>query len=184
MSESRPAFDSVATQIESHQLVPAARPMSQFSIEWIGDDVVMFDAGLNRYHTLNRIAYDIWRMCDGVCSVAQIARELDRDSVSVEAAIAQLGESGLLLAADAHFDSRFPRRQLLKLVTAGVLGAAAIPVVTSITVPDSVSAQTPTCSATSQCQGQQCCCAVNGQPTGTCVAVQGCTGQAGHVCLN
>ena len=118
--------------------VPAARPLSDFCMERIGDEVVLFDSALNRYHTLNGFAFDIWRSCDGVHTMEQITnaaseRGVDARREVVEAAVTQLGEAGLLDAPESDFESTMHRRRMMKLVAAGAVGAVGIPVVASIT---------------------------------------------------
>jgi len=116
--------------------VPAARPLSDFCMERVGEDFVVFDAKMNRYHTLNHLAYTIWRSCDGALTPQQLAASMDgadTDLDLVEGAIAQLGESGLLQAHETDFESKMHRRKMMKLVAAGAVGAVGIPVVASIT---------------------------------------------------
>lgn len=130
--------------------VPAARPLEDFSLERVGDDVVLFDPGLNRYHTLNEPAFRIWRLCDGSRSAESIASSLDHGESTVEfvrAAIEQLGESGLLQAPEAGFASSMHRRHVIKLVAAGAVGAVGIPVVASITRLGPEASATPACVA-------------------------------------
>lgn len=116
--------------------VPAARPLNEFCTERVGDDVVLFDSSRDRYHTLNSLAFDIWRLCDGTRSIERIGSDLDRSGIANEAvisAIAELGESGLLQAPEDAFEATLHRRRLMKLAAAGVIGTVGIPVVASIT---------------------------------------------------
>jgi hypothetical protein len=136
----RPAAASIADSTVAQRSIPAARPIDQFCTEWIADNVVLFDAELNRYHTLNRPAFDIWRLCDGVRTVDLIAVEASSHRTAVESAIEQLGEAGLLEAPELSFESTVSRRKMLKLASAGVVGAVALPLVESITVPYAASA--------------------------------------------
>lgn len=137
-------------QAESHghwnpgKPVPAGRPLRDFCMERVGDDVVLYDSELNRYHTLIDLAYRIWRLCDGVRTSSQIAEATGSDEVacdSVDAAVAQLGESGLLVAPESAFNAGLHRGTMLKLVAAGTTGANGISVSASISIPDSASAQ-------------------------------------------
>jgi hypothetical protein len=57
-------------------------------------------------------------------------------------AVAELGESGLLVETEGHWDATVTRRRAAKLIAAGLAGAVGFPIVTSITVPDSASAET------------------------------------------
>lgn len=136
MSEQQDVRTGDIAGFDAAMPVPAARPLSDFCMERVGDEVVMFDAGRDRYHTLNEVAFAIWRACDGFADCRQIAYELrdwSLDVVAVEASIAQLGESGLLKASEEQFDSSLSRRRMVKLVAAGAVGAVGIPVVASIT---------------------------------------------------
>lgn len=131
--------------------VPAARSLNEFCTERVSDDVVLFDTALDRYHTLNSLAFDIWRLCDGTRSIHEIEIALDRKTTSTEAvaaAVAQLGESGLLQASEDDFDAAMHRRRLLKLAAAGAIGAVGIPVVASITRPSPAAA--------ASCPGEPC----------------------------
>jgi hypothetical protein len=152
--------------------VPAARPLSDFCMERVGDDVVLYDPVTSRYHTLNVSAFDIWRLCDGTRTAEQIGIALQRNGFyieAIEAAVAQLGESGLLQAPDDRFEARVYRRKLLKLAIAGAVGAAVLPVVKSITVPDAAAAVSngQPCSVSSQCDSG--CCRNGGVNVNTCV---------------
>lgn len=66
---------AMTTQIEQTP-VPAARPLSDFCMERVGDDVVLYDPENIQYHTLNAIAFDVWRLCDGSRSVEEMTRRL------------------------------------------------------------------------------------------------------------
>lgn len=112
---------------------PAARPLDAFGIERVGDEFVLFDVELNRYHTLNELAFAVWRRCDGDRRVAALAQEMSVRIDVVEAAIQQLGEAGLFLEPEDGFASSMHRRRMLKLVAAGAVGSIGIPVVASIT---------------------------------------------------
>ena len=98
--------------------VPAARPLSDFCMERVGDDVVLYDAVNVQYHTLNLFAYDVWRMCEQNRSVVNIVNALSRDRAEVHAegvllAISELGEAGLLAQPGSRLDPRLQRRRVL-----------------------------------------------------------------------
>lgn len=144
--------------------VPAARPLEAFGFERVGDNVVLFDSEANRYHTTNAVAFDIWRRCNGTESIANLAKTLDMQPEVVVAAVEQLGEAGLLMAPESQFESTLHRRRVMKLAAVGLLGALALPVVQSISVPDTVSAATGvTCPDGRKCPASKCCCC---HPTG------------------
>jgi len=158
--------------------IPAARPIGDFSMERIGPDVVLFDLELNRYHTLNGVAFDIWRGCDGQRSVDQLSKLLATQREVVEAAVQQLGEAGLLEAPEHTFESKMHRRKMLKLVAAGAIGAVGVPVVASITrVGPEASATNEQCTGQGDCGavgGGKCCCWNCNGGHGTCSDAGGC----------
>lgn len=128
--------------IDFSATVPAARPLSDFSIEQVGDDLVILDGETLQYHTLNQTAAWIWRACDGVTSAAQMAAEVGIPVEVVEATIAELGEVGLLQSPSNQWDSTLNRRRAAKLIAAGLVGVVGLPVIKSITAPDSAAAYT------------------------------------------
>jgi hypothetical protein len=139
--------------------VPAARPLSDFCMERVGDDVVIYDSEAIQYHTLNPMAYDVWRLCDGRRTVGMIAGEISvvhaethREAVAL--AVEELGEAGLLEEEGERFDARVQRRAVLKLAAAGVIGALGLPLVSSVTAPDSASASSacPGCPGAAPCK--------------------------------
>ncbi len=176
MSESQDQFSNEVTTFEFSGPVPAARSMGDFCMEQIGDEIVLFDSELNRYHNLNIIAFDIWRNCDGVSSGDQIAAtvaasrpEIRREAV--ESAIVQLGESGLLQAPEGNFESTMHRRKIMKLVAAGAIGAVGIPIVASITRLGPEASATPPCNCAkhADCNGSNKPCGTGGGDCVNCV---------------
>lgn len=150
---------------------PKAR---QSNLLWteIGDEVVVYDTDRNRAHSLNPTAALVWRQCDGVRTVAEIATAVkselgspaDEDVVLV--ALNQLSEANLLEQKTADPDHRrISRRELVHRL--GVAGAAVVPLVTSLVVPDpaeaALSITLPRCFP----GGSGCKC-VDGHCTGRC----------------
>lgn len=169
MQEVNTAHSDQANGQRSYLAVPAARPLSDFSMERVGDNVVLFDVELNRYHTVNGVAYDIWRQCDGIRSVDDIVASAGAQREVVEATIELLGEAGLLSASESEFDSKMHRRKMVKLVAAGVLGAVGIPVVASITrLGPEASATQAGCENCQAAGGDKCCCYNSNGKTYTC----------------
>ena len=144
--------------------VPAARPLSDFFMERVGDDVVLFDGKHNRYHTLNNLAFEVWQLCDGSRSIKQIGKaspQIELIDEAVTAAVAQLGESGLLQASEGNFESTMHRRRMMKLVAAGAIGAVGVPVVASITRlgPEASATERTLCSPDgTPCPSTPACC--------------------------
>lgn len=164
--------------------VPAARPLDDFCMEPVGDEVVMYDETLDRYHTLNLTAFEIWRQCDGAQTRFDIGRAMSNDGKpmaieTIDATVSQLGEAGLLQASETEFDSTLDRRRMMKLVAAGVIGAVGIPIVASITRlgPEAAASH-------GQCHpaGTSCtpfafeCCGINICCRGTCMRIRDCFG--------
>lgn len=141
-----------------------ARSVTEFVATQVGDDeIVLFDTERMTYHTMNKPAFRVWQLCDGVRSADSIARALadSGDALPAEAAllaIAELDEAGLVESeAQAVPSSRVSRRNVLKLAAAGGIGAAVIPIVSSITAP--VSAQLVSCKPNgTPCGGKDECC--------------------------
>jgi hypothetical protein len=115
--------------------------------ETLPDSTVVLDAESMHYHTLNTTAAHVWSLCDGKRSVSDIANQLRLQGIdvpddAVALAVAQLGEAELLQTTPPIGESRFHRRRVLKLAAAGLIGAGALPLVESITVPHAASALT------------------------------------------
>lgn len=118
-------------------------------VQRVGDDLVVLDLRSMHYHTLNAAAAEVWQLCDGRRSVTDIAADLQAMGVptsvdTVALAVAELNEAKLLAASPVVEAPHVGRRRVLKLAAAGVIGAAALPTIQSITVPQSASAQTQT----------------------------------------
>ena len=139
--------------------------MWQRSLSSPRDEFLVYDKETNRAHCLNRSAADVWKLCDGKKSVAEIVRTMGKESKSpideklVWMALRRLQKSGLLLKQNlsGREEILLSRRALVRKM--GVAAAFALPVVTSILVPTAAE-------ATSACRGnlqpcpqgnQQCC---------------------------
>lgn len=120
---------------------PQRLPIEQFSIVQIDDEIIALNTEQLTYHTLNRVAYDIWLACDGTRQAEEIRGWLIIEHPSltldaVEHGIAELAEAGMLETRHASVDpSNHPRRRSRRTVLAGI-GAAAVPVIASITAPE------------------------------------------------
>ncbi len=124
-------------------LFPRARRFEQVYTELAGADLVMYVVETERYHTFSNGAYEIWQAADGTRSEEKLAvyvygdcSEFSRKRVRV--GLEQLAEADLL---EDELGSGFSRRQFAKLGAAAML--AGLPVVVSITAPDSASADSP-----------------------------------------
>jgi hypothetical protein len=158
---------------------------------------VVLDAESMHYHNLNTTAAQVWALCDGKRSVRDISNQLrsqgiDAPEDAVALAVAELGDAELLQAAPELGESRFHRRRVLKLAAAGMIGAGALPLVESITVPDAASAASVDLSCCTTpctvgacvgldvslyivgCNGTVSVCANLLDPVGTLLAVEAC----------
>jgi hypothetical protein len=182
-----PIGDDVVDRTSYTSPVPGAQkdPTRIFS-EAVADNVVVLDAESMHYHSLNQTAAQVWDLCDGQRSVDDITAELrnrgiDAPEEAVALAVAELGEAELLQTTPTLGESRVHRRRVLKLAAAGLIGAGALPIVQSITVPHAASAATLI--------GVDCCtqgCTIAGLCVNINVAslgILGCTGSA-NVCVN
>ena len=115
-------------------------------VRQLSEEFLVYDEETSQAHCLNRTATDVWKLCDGKITVAEIIQKLEEKSKSsvheslVWMALCQLQKSGLLvggilLSKEENFLSR---RALLKKM--GVAAALALPVVTSILVPTAAQA--------------------------------------------
>ncbi len=106
--------------------VPAARPLSDFCMERIGDEVVLFDASAQSLSHTELCGLS--RFGDSAMATRSIRRinrrrRLDLVEETVSLAVEQLGESGLLKLRKPTFESTMHRRKMMKLAAAGVIGA-------------------------------------------------------------
>jgi hypothetical protein len=117
-------------------------------VEQIGDELCIYDWRRKHVHSLNPTAAQVWQLCDGRTSPAEIGAAL-HSTLGVANAeevvwltLAQLERAHLLSAAVVEPAGRrvLPRRQFLKLGIA----AALLPVIHSIVAPAPVAAQSPT----------------------------------------
>lgn len=133
------------TEFPTSGIIPAARPLTDFAHERVGDDLILFDGETMQYHTLNSVAERIWRACDGNATIETIAAatELPRDVV--ETTIGELGEAALLQTPASAWSVPMNRRRAAKLIAAGAAGVVGVPVVLSLTAPSHQAAATHIC---------------------------------------
>lgn len=102
--------------------------------ERVDDGVVVYDQRSQSAHYLAGPAAAVWNSCDGQRSERQIAAQLQLKDETVERAIAELVQAGLLEASGQSGYSR--REATIRLARAG--GAAlAAPLIYSVAVPAS-----------------------------------------------
>ena len=110
--------------------------------EMLNDEICIYEWTAKRVHALNATAAQVWALCDGTRSVAEIAETLRReiglhaDDV-VALAVAQFSEAGLLEAQVPAGTLALSRRRMVKQLG---LTAAMLPVVSSIAAPSALEA--------------------------------------------
>lgn len=127
---------------------PEARRLDEFEVATVGrDTIVLFDCQRTQYHSMNAIAYEVWRLCDGSGTLLDIKEKVEAlghhiTTEMFELGIMDLQAAGLLRHQTSELsDSTFvERRRVLKLIAAGFVGGVVLPTVASITAPDSASA--------------------------------------------
>ena len=153
--------DSTERSFSTHPVPKAVRDPERIFVESVSDSKVVLDARSMHYHTLNQSAYDVWDLCDGQRSLEDIhdalsARGKEIPDEAIALAVAQLGESELLEAEMAIGESRIHRRRVFKLAAAGLIGAGALPLIESITVPHASAATSVSGSCCEKCTVTGC----------------------------
>jgi hypothetical protein len=109
-------------------------------IEAIGDELLVYDTGTSRAHSLNASAAAVFQACDGTRPVEEIGQATGLDADAVALALADLGKSGLL-AAYTEPSERVSRRTVIRrLAVAGAGIGVAVPVIRSIVAPSAAMA--------------------------------------------
>jgi hypothetical protein len=131
----------------------------------LSDETLVYDEKKSKAHCLNRTAADVWKLCDGKKTVAEIAEALAKKSKSpideelVWLTLRRLSKAGLLVKQKGHEQILASRRAVMRKIG---MAALVLPVITSILVPPAEAAVS--CSVTGEfCNPRPCC--------------------AGHVCL-
>ncbi len=125
----------------------------------VGDETLVYQKENHKAHCLNRTAAEVWKLCDGTKTVAEIAAILSKESQSsvdeelVWLTLRRLSKSGLLVKKKKDAQVLASRRAAMRKI--GV-AALALPLVTSILVPTAAAAGS--CSGFGgQCQTLPCC---------------------------
>jgi hypothetical protein len=148
----------------SKHLAPQARSRG-IVMEELADEVLVYDLERDRAHCLNQTAANVWKLCDGKSSPAQIATQLDgklEPAVAQEvvwAAIEQLNRAGLLEEKIKRPSAGLSRRDVIKRIA--VAAAIGAPIVTTIVAPTASHAANcrpsgAACTASAQCCSGLC----------------------------
>src|SRR5215813_6909943 len=146
--------------------VPRAR-RDGLLVKELPDELLVYDLFRQKAHCLNRTAALVWNQCDGETTVEQLVLLLGKESNApvdrevVWMAFDQLSKAHLLQGRARTWPgaSRISRRELIR--RAGAAAAIALPIVSSIVVPDAVQAATcrpsnASCTSPAQCCSQLC----------------------------
>jgi hypothetical protein len=123
---------------------PRARSLSEFAREQLERELILLDLIESEYHTLSNKAPEIWLASNGQRSVADIAEMVYGDRARASLLLTRIGlrelaDAGLMTEGRPAL-AVMNRRRAAQLAAAAVLGLVGLPIVTSITVPDSASA--------------------------------------------
>jgi hypothetical protein len=129
------------------------------------DESVIYDKESNRAHCLNRTAAEVWRLCDGRRTVAEIARLLQKPSEptaaeqTVSITVAKLEHAGLLQGRmPLSVKLILPSRREVVRRTGIAAVALAMPLITSMLVPaPAEAASCVPCGQLCILGGQHCC---------------------------
>jgi hypothetical protein len=141
-------------------------------IKVLHDETLVYDRTTHKAHCLNHTAATIWRYCDGLSSISDIARRAGKELESpinnefVWIALKQLAGARLLNESiELPVGIRkLSRRQMMNL---GLGAALAVPLVISIFAPTTVEAASCRDSGQTCVVSAQCCTLICNQ--GTCV---------------
>lgn len=151
---------------EIHQTLPRARK-SQLITKEVTGEMLVYDQNRDEAHCLNSTAARVWAHCDGVTTVAEMARLLTDEMQTPVAgevvwlALEQLRKSRLLQEpfARPRQMQRMSRRALVRHL--GVAAAVTVPLVTSIVAPKAAAAASCfpagiTCTKNAECCSNNC----------------------------
>lgn len=128
-----------APEVGSKEFRPQARSHNLVTRE-LPDEELVYDLKNNQAHCLNKLAAAVWKQCDGHQTIAEIASLLEQETgttvseQAVNVALYQLSKANLLdpQVGWAPEKPNQLRRDILRRIG---LGAAALPLVTSIIAP-------------------------------------------------
>jgi hypothetical protein len=138
-------------------------------VRQLSDEFLVYDDETNQAHCLNQTAAEVWRLCDGKKTVAEIVRAMEKQSKStvdeqmVWMAVTKFAKAGLLRNrfGSSSKAKTLSRREVVRKVGAAAAAALAFPVVTSILVPTAAAAGSPCRHNLAPCpQGNSQCCSM------------------------
>ncbi len=147
--------------------MPLART-KEIIVQEVDDECLVYDLNTNKALCLNTISAEIWKRCDGINSVREVADiigkqmkiKLDEDFIWL--AIADL-EKNKLLAEKANRPTEFENLSRRKVLFKYALPSLMLPIIASIVAPSAVMAQSTallaigmSCSSNGQCGSGNC----------------------------
>lgn len=144
--------------------LPKAR-QSNIVLQDLGDELLIYDLKYDRALCLNKIAREVWQACSGSNTTEEIAQVVSKkgrivvNEALVKLTIKQIKEERLL-ENEIEFENEFDtlsRREVVKRI--GLASLTALPVISAITAPAAVNAQS-TCipiGATCPPNSTNCC---------------------------
>lgn len=148
--------------MQDRSVVPKRRPMI---VRQLSDELLVYDRKSKKAYCLNKVAGEVWELCDGKRTIGQMIEHFKSkkgsviDKNVVRLTLHKLQKSGLLETDVQSTDrvARPSRRSLIKKL--GIAAAVAVPVVTSILVPTIEAAGSPCRAALKPCPhgNSQCC---------------------------
>ncbi|MFL6228861.1 MAG: PqqD family protein [Pyrinomonadaceae bacterium] len=158
---------------------PRART-DELIVRELHDEVLVYDLARDKAHCLNQTAALVWRHCDGLTSVAELARVLSRETDApvdervVWLALKQLSRDRLLEAgAIPPQPGGLNRRQMMRVL--GRAAVVALPLVTTIVAPTPAQASYALPSGACCDQSDQC-------QSGICSSSAACDSSTGKAC--
>ncbi len=151
-------------------MLPRARE-DRLVVQELADEVLVYDLNRHKAHCLNRTAALVWRHSDGRTGAAEMAALLQQelkspvDEAVVWLALDRLGRAQLLRepANPPAVAARYTRREVMRKM--GLIGAALVPIVTSIVARTAAAAGS--CLPSNGCRGAGDLCRPCGPPNCT-----------------
>ncbi len=101
-------------------------------VRQLTDEFVVYEKETQHAHCLNKTAGDVWLLCDGKTTIAEMTQKFGSEAVYMS--LQRLEKAGLLEAGlPASEAANLARRDMMRKV--GIAAAIAIPVIFSVSVP-------------------------------------------------
>jgi hypothetical protein len=129
------------------------------------DELVLYDPETKKAFCLNRVASEVWVLCDGKTTVEEIVehfKKLDKPEIGrnvIHLSLRKLQRSGLLKNGSQGIEQLTFRSRRALIKKLGLAAAMTLPVITSIVVPTPSEAASPCRHSFQPCPrgNTQCC---------------------------